>query len=335
MIIKNAGYDRSHLTNFDLLGSDEVGLSKAFAYTLGHEPKFLYKFLRFIGLKVKFNLGNFQQVEISTEKVVKEGRIDINIYRKKTFQVIIECKVRKNRIGKQKTQYLSAFEKDAKHRILCFIAQENSSRKSSSGNIRVVDLTWSDVLSAFDEKSFWDNQIAGNFFRFALRGFAMRSRKEILVQDLGRAEEVRKFYECLVYRRNVIFGNPQYFAPHFTRSAKQEKGEGIPCVARILGILTVAPRNIGQFKTDLMRFAEEKGNKAPECVERWMDGVKKDKGAKEYTYFFLDEPVYLKVPLKKDGTIKPGRGKNWIAAAIPPNRCVTFEEFLRRIVKTC
>jgi hypothetical protein len=37
--------------------------------------------------------------------------------------------------------------------------------------------------------------------------------------------------------------------------------------------------------------------------------------------------------LKKDGTNKKGRGKNWIAALIPKNRCVTFEEFTKRLMK--
>ena len=31
--------------------------------------------------------------------------------------------------------------------------------------------------------------------------------------------------------------------------------------------------------------------------------------------------------------IEKGRGKNWIAAAVPPNRCVSFKEFTKRIVE--
>ena len=56
-----------------------------------------------------------------------------------------------------------------------------------------------------------------------------------------------------------------------------------------------------------------------------------DNEDKEFTYFFLDNSVQLKTILKKDGTRDVGRGKNWIAAQIPPNRCVTFEEFIKHM----
>lgn len=39
----------------------------------------------------------------------------------------------------------------------------------------------------------------------------------------------------------------------------------------------------------------------------------------------------FKNPLVKDVGIGLGRGKNWIAANIPPNRCVSFSEFLKHI----
>ncbi|MBN1967765.1 MAG: hypothetical protein JXR48_07940 [Candidatus Delongbacteria bacterium] len=47
-----------------------------------------------------------------------------------------------------------------------------------------------------------------------------------------------------------------------------------------------------------------------------------------YTYYFLNNPIELENPLVKDGGNKSGRGKNWIAAAIPQNRCVSFEDFI-------
>ena len=50
------------------------------------------------------------------------------------------------------------------------------------------------------------------------------------------------------------------------------------------------------------------------------------------TYYFLDDPVALGTPLLKDGGNKKGRGKNWVAAMIPKNRCVTFQEFTRRVI---
>lgn len=47
-----------------------------------------------------------------------------------------------------------------------------------------------------------------------------------------------------------------------------------------------------------------------------------------YTYYFLDNPIELNNPLLKDGGNRAGRGRKWIAAAIPPNRCVSFSDFL-------
>ncbi|MGB7510154.1 MAG: hypothetical protein WBP54_02570 [Pelodictyon phaeoclathratiforme] len=66
-------------------------------------------------------------------------------------------------------------------------------------------------------------------------------------------------------------------------------------------------------------------------VSKWISGCKLDTEDKVFTYFFLDESTQLKTPLKKDSTIEVGRGKNWIAAQIPPNRCVTVDEFVRHM----
>ncbi len=54
--------------------------------------------------------------------------------------------------------------------------------------------------------------------------------------------------------------------------------------------------------------------------------------SKSYTYYFLDIPTQLTFPLKKDGGNKEGRGKNWIAAAIPQNRCVSFSDFINHSI---
>jgi hypothetical protein len=51
-----------------------------------------------------------------------------------------------------------------------------------------------------------------------------------------------------------------------------------------------------------------------------------------YTYYFLDQPVRLQVPLLKDRGIEKGRGKNWIAAAITKNRCVNFSDFIEHSI---
>jgi hypothetical protein len=78
----------------------------------------------------------------------------------------------------------------------------------------------------------------------------------------------------------------------------------------------------------------ENGGGKTALAYKWMKGVTKKvskKNKKTFTYYFFDEPVSINPPLQKDGGIKKGRGKRWIAAAVPPNRCVTFNEFAKRM----
>ena len=59
MIIKDKGYNKVSINQFDLLGNNENALSKAFAFTLANEPKALFKFLHYIGIKTRHTLDNF------------------------------------------------------------------------------------------------------------------------------------------------------------------------------------------------------------------------------------------------------------------------------------
>src|SRR5258708_4937253 len=96
MIVKEPGNLRSSLTRFDLLGSDEIALSKAFAFTISNEPKVLFRFLQFVRLNYSNSLTNYKAIAISTEKHRKEGRTDIEVKLDKQFHLIIESKVRMN-----------------------------------------------------------------------------------------------------------------------------------------------------------------------------------------------------------------------------------------------
>lgn len=53
MIIKHQQRTASHLTTLDLLGNDETGLSKAFAFVLAKDKNALFTFLRFLGIRAK------------------------------------------------------------------------------------------------------------------------------------------------------------------------------------------------------------------------------------------------------------------------------------------
>lgn len=223
-------------------------------------------------------------------------------------------------------QYLKSFSDDPQ-KVLCFITQQNDFEKQVDEKIEIHNLGWMEITDLFDNKQFQDNHLIKDFLSFAMKGFKMREQKEILVQDLSKPKEIERFLKFQVYRRDVIFGSPLYFSPYFTRKANQPEGEGISYLSKILGKLTLSPKDIENFHDDLNKFTNNHT-----LVQRWVTGVILIPAERDrtFTYFFLDKPLKLKTPLRKAGTIKKGRGKNWIAGMIPKNRCVTFSEFTDR-----
>lgn len=128
-----------------------------------------------------------------------------------------------------------------------------------------------------------------------------------MIQDLSDPTEMDRYKNCNVYRRFETFGIPLYFAPHFTRNAEQPEGIGISYLSKVLGTLTMRPGEIDNVLKELSKFTKNEKLK-----EAWINGVKLDAEDRIFTYYFLDTPVKLNNPLKKDSGIKKGRGKNWI-----------------------
>lgn len=329
MKIKDFNLSQSPLNQFDLLGTDEIGLSKAFAYLLGKEPKVLYKFLHFIGVKENNTSHNYLSTVIEIERYRDSSRTDIELKQTGKYHVIIESKVKNNKIkNEQRVKYTCCFE-PVPQKILCFITGVNNYKKVLNEDIKVINLSWIEIVNLFDTKEFISDErtrIVKDFLSFMKRGYKMREQREILVQDLGDLNEIERFRNCQVYRRDVVYGSPLYFAPYFTRKAKQADGEGIVYLSKILGILTLNPKNISSYLEDLPNFSEDTN-----LHKKWINGITMDKEDRDFTYFLLDEPLKLKIPLRKDGTREKGRGKDWIAAMISKNRCVTFHEFIKRI----
>lgn len=326
MIIKETGAIRSHLNFFNLFGNKETGLTKAFAYVLSSNQLVLFSFLRELGIHISNTENNFSNIEISIERKRIEGRTDIEIFYKNRFHLIIEAKVGSNKVLKQKTQYLSSFEK-VPQKVLCFISQINEYRKVKTTEINVKNLNWLHIDSFIDEKQFLDDIIVRNFQLYLRRFFKMKAQKEILVQDLGNKKDMKIYKDYAVYRQAVIFGSPLYFAPYFTRASKQPEGEGIAYISKVLGIITCKTKELPAFREELLTFCDNDKKK----VNKWLEGVSLFKDNNESTFFFLDEKVKLPKNLLKDGSREKGRGKDWIAAMIPPNRCVSFEEFIKHM----
>lgn len=330
MEIKKTGSPKSVISLFDLLGNDETALSKAFAFILGKEKDALKDFLKFIGVKKRITDRIFRQVRITTEYSRNEGRTDIEIEIGTENHIIIEAKVRKNRVRQQRTQYLTAFNESAKEKVLVFLTQERDSNKQIAQDVKIINTSWLDVTGVYDQKKFIDNELVFQFLRYVSKNYKMNEQKEILIQDLSDETELKRYRQHNLYRRDQTFGTPLYFAPYFTRSANQPEGEGISYLSKILGVLTLIPNEIDNYEIDLRRFKNDN-----EIVDKWIQGVKLNSAeiTDSLTYYFLDDPVMINENLLKDGGNKEGRGKNWIAAMIPKNRCVTFEEFVRRMNK--
>lgn len=326
MTIKPTGCANYSINPFYLYGFTETGLTKAFAFTLSRSPDLLFRFLRLCGIEKKKSLESFKQINIEIERVRDEGRTDIEIFLVDDFHLIVEAKVAGNKIGAQRVQYLGSF-KSVPQKALCILTQTNDYKKLTEQDVKVTNVGWIDIDRLIDDPHLLGNPVVGDFQTYLRRGYKLRDQKEILVQDLSDSKEMKKFRDHRIYRRGTIFGSPLYFAPHFTRTAAQPEGEGISFLSKVMGIISCKPSEVATFREDLLEFAEGDIN----VVDQWLQGCSLDTEEEVFTYFFLAEPTKLKKPLLKDGGKMVGRGKNWIAAQIPPNRCVTFEEFVKHM----
>ncbi len=325
MIIKPHEVNNYPINSFFLLGFDETGLSKAFSYCLSKNELFFKHFLKYIGVTQKIDKSFFNNCGIEIEKVRDEGRTDIEIYCPTLLHIIIECKVRNNTINEQRTQYLDSFKHEVVEKILCFITDINDYRFQFNENIKIKNLNWNDIDILLDNRKFENNETIVNFQNYLRKGYKLNNRKEILVQDLSVDIEIEKFEKYNLYRRQKIFGSPLYFSPYYSKTTKN--GEGIKTLSRICGIISAKPNEISSFIDDLNLFSG--GNK--DLVNKWLTGLKLDTDDTVYTYFFLDDPLFLNTSLLKETTKKKGQGKDWIAAMIPRNRCVSFLEFMKRL----
>jgi len=328
MILKHPERVTSHVSQFDLLGNDEKALSKAFAYVLAKNRRALFTFLHQIGIPGRDTDNNYLATKVEIEHVSPEGRTDIEIFNRKSYHVIVECKVDSGRVYAQRTQYLGSFQ-DVPDRVMCFITQERDTNKEKHDGITTHHLSWLDILGAFDEARLQTDAIARQFMLYAIRTYKMKAQKEILVQDLGKPIEVERWKDYSVYKRDVTFGTPLYFAPYFTQRVDANIGRAMEYLSPVLGVLTLRPCEIDEYAADIESFTD-----SAERVKKWIKGVAlgdADYQKAEHTFYFLGEPVRLPCRLQKDGTRKKGRGKNWIAGMIPKNRCVTFADLVKRL----
>ncbi len=127
-----------------------------------------------------------------------------------------------------------------------------------------------------------------------------------------------------LYRRDMTFGTPLYFAPYFTRG--KFKIEGIAYISKILGILTMEPNENTSLESDLNYFTKDK-----KLIGKWKEGIQFAPIQEKLTFYFLDNPFEFNKPLLKDKGKHKGVGKGWISSKIPKNRTVSFIDLIKHI----
>ena len=361
MKIKKQEQDISYLDMFDVVGGKETNLAKILAYILAKDEKAFRKFLEILNIeeiknKKSKNLLANSSIEIEVaygkEKIKnnKGGRTDIEITIKdpKIF-IIVECKVKGNKATiEQYKRYKPIYnlkEKETKYKkYFIFLSHQSGINIIENEDIEVIDLDWRQLINALSEASDASNDTElQSFLNYYERSYGMSNQKEVLIQDVSAKKEIERLKNC-VYRRGKTNGSPLYFAPHFTASTNNK---GIHQISKILGIITIKDITWQKVQANCIRFAEiaypasEEGETRKELLKLWETDVintgnyflenPKD-GQVIFTYYFLNKPVKLSKALQKDGGIKKGRGKNWIAGKVPRNRCVTFADFIEHSI---
>ena len=343
--ILKKGNTKTHLHYLDLLGDDELALSKGFAYLVSSDFKILNHFInKTIDKPLKINKHNFKNIEIKTEFKRDEGRTDIEIYLENEFLIIIECKIGKGKINKQAVQYDGSFNnyKNTHTKIIYFITNEIHSIVEINKEISKKYLTWNEILNYFEIDKFLDNKLVTDFLNF-LNKYTMNQTKEILIQDISDNTEVEIYFKNHVYRRNKTSGIPLYFAPYFTKKAleknptRTQKGEiekGILYLSKILGVITFNPfeENSNKFeniKNKLITFSEDKN-----LVNKWIDSFKDKINKKDekniITFYFLCDE---KDRIKLDYPLIKNEDTGWVSLQINKNKGITFKTFLEQIQK--
>lgn len=131
------------------------------------------------------------------------------------------------------------------------------------GDVVVKNLSWYDIVSVLNTKDFKSKKIVENFISFAERNYKMNNIKEILIQSLSDEEEIKRYTDFSIYRRNLTFGSPLYFAPYFSKT-KDKNNYGIKSLSKILGIITAATSDISNYISEFEKFTEDK-----DLIEKW------------------------------------------------------------------
>ena len=335
-IIKQTNQATTELNLFDIADSSgqETKLSKNLAYILAKDARALRAFLGLLKITaIEGKWGNklLESASICIEKCHgANGRTDIEIRigNPEVF-IIVECKVKGGKATEgQFKQYKPIYDyKEYADYSKHFVFLSHQSSNVSDKDIDLKNITWYELVECFRVLcNSGENSEFRGFISYYERKYAMSGTKEILTQDIKYRDEITRF-ENLVYRRKETnSGRPLYFAPYFTEENEDDRDAGISWIAKILGISTETNITWGQVKTKCEGWLQHYDAQTQKSIlAKWEKGIVEQE-QREFTYYFLDEPVSLKTPLLK----KPMKdSKDWIGGMIPPNLCVSFDAFLK------
>ncbi len=357
MIIKYESSSKCFLSPFDLIGNDEVALSKSFAFMLANSPLALRIFINSILPKLiqEKSFKNFQIFVEENYNNIKNGRTDIEI-KSDDIHIIVECKIGNNQVNEQFTQYIERFKdldeigeskNESKNKIMCFITQDRLSQIISKNGIKYKYFSWLEIYNIYEIKKSNDEYIR-NFLNFWQRRYEVNYIKEILIQDLGLYKiGLKRYFLYNTYKRDKTMGIPLYFSPHITKigiknlisipKLKSVFGSidspGIWTISKVIKVLTFDPSEKEQLsiaKEDLGGEIKRLKNEIKDCdnlLTKWINGLTKIKEKGESTYYFLEDPIFLKKPLTKN------KDKGWIDLIINKNRNVKFNDFIYQLNK--
>ncbi len=339
MKLKTLGQSISYCGYFDIYDARkrECNLSKAYAYLLSKDPTSLRSLLKLLKIDVgkKWSDKILKESCIEIEHAYPNARTDIEIAIKslKLF-VLIETKVHNNKATAiQFLKYLPILKKNtAGNKFFVFISEQKGIHILDE-NIHIIDITWREIVENLWKINAKENTVRSEFLSYFERNYGMSVQGEILIQNLKEKDEISRF-ENNCYRRAKVNGRPMYFSPYFTRS-NQSFGrykEGISTLSRILGVITIQDLTWEKIEDKCTSFIEtfypNDLDKKKKLLTKWeiATTINNKDNDKTYTYFFLDDYVYIKKPI-----LKSKNSTNWINKMIPPNRCVSFDEFVKRM----
>lgn len=280
MILKNTNANESPYNYFDILGNDENALSKAFSYLISIDKDCFFCFIKLLGIKLSNSLLNFSKFRIEIQRKREAGITDIEITDEEKIHIIVECKIKQGKVRRQRTQYNKEFTKNC-GKYLCLLTEVYDSNIQMEGDVKVITLSWYDIITVFNTKDFLSKEIVVNFIKFAERNYKMNNIKEILIQGLSNDEEEKRYNDYCIYRRKLTFGSPLYFAPYFSKM-KYKNNYGIKSLSKILGIITATTSDIVNYVSEFEKFTDDKA-----LIKKWKSGIKLNNTKKIKLYIHI------------------------------------------------